>query len=148
MVETWASDDDDTQGATNKRHKVIWEEPTYKQLQLIYHNARDLIFLYRVEGVGSSRVYRCESVNKTFLRRFDGIAGAMGKLASDIFPSGDYTYLKKHYDIAVDQQHPYNYETKTILDGETSYIDTTLVPIMSKGVCTPPDGRVERYHPA
>ena len=107
---------------------------TKDQLNLIYNNSNDMIFMIGVEGPGS---YRCLSVNRAYLDT-TGIAAAdlLNKPIASVFGSNEFEYLRTQYDEAVSRGAPHRYETKTILRGESVYLETTLVPIFGGNRCT------------
>jgi len=108
---------------------------TKEQLQLIYNNTSDLVFLIEVSADGT---YRLESVNPAYLQRTQLKAGDLaGRTIQDILPPEQFEYVKARYDEAVAAGGPFNYHTRTILRGSDIYLDTTLVPVFDDtGGCT------------
>ncbi|MDZ7671163.1 MAG: PAS domain S-box protein [Gammaproteobacteria bacterium] len=108
---------------------------TKEQLQLIYNNTSDLVFLI---AVGADGTYRLESVNPAYLQRTQLQAGDLaGRTIEDILPRAQFDYVKARYDEAVASGGPFNYQTRTVLRGSDIYLDTTLVPVFDEqGRCT------------
>jgi PAS domain S-box-containing protein len=100
------------------------------QLNLIFNNSNDLIFLLAVVGEGE---FRCLSVNKRYME-------ATGQpeefftdnLLRDMFPPQEVEYLQSQYAEAIRLKGPYRYDTRTDLKGNTIYLETTLVPVFGQ----------------
>lgn len=104
---------------------------TKEQLQLIYNNTSDLVFL--IEVVAGGR-YRVASVNRAYLQRTRMQAtDIVGHAVEDILPASQFDYVKARYDEAVASAGPWNYQTRTTMRGTDIYLDTTLVPVYDGG---------------
>lgn len=107
---------------------------TLEQLQLIYDNIDDLVFLI---DVGEDGEYRVASVNTAYLQRTGLQADEIvGRSIDTVLRDEQYAYVKSRYDEAVAGGRPWHYATRTTLRGEAIYLDTTLVPVYdSDGRC-------------
>lgn len=107
--------------------------PTKEQLELIYNNSNDMIFLIGVDDGGEFRVL---SVNRRYLERTGTSAGEIvGKRLDEVFQGADLEYVTAKYQEAIDSREPFRYETRTKFRDESVYLDTTLVPVFEKDRC-------------
>lgn len=107
---------------------------TKEQLNLIYNNTNDMIFMIGVEGPGQ---YRSLSVNRRYLEA-TGVRARefLNRPVSEVFSKSEYEYVRDHYNQAVSEGVPHRYETRASLASGTVYLETTLVPIFEGDRCT------------
>lgn len=110
-------------------------ELTREQLQLIYDNTSDLVFLIAVEGPDR---YRVEHVNPAYLARTGlGAEEIVGRRLEEVLAPEQADYVRDQYGRAIDGRRPYAYETRVPLRGDATYLDTTLVPVFGDdGACS------------
>lgn len=106
---------------------------TREQLNLIYNNIHDLVFLIGVEEDD----YRVLSVNRAYLEHTGANENDIVNLSiAQALGESQAAYVRSQYDHAVALGGPYNYETRTQLRGNTIYLNTTLVPVLDdEGNC-------------
>ncbi len=112
------------------------DDLTRAQLELIYNNTSDLVFLLEVLGAGR---YRIASVNPAFLAHTGKhLADVVGLSVDELYQGQHLAYVLARYDEAVAHGGPWNYETRTHdFAGQVVYLNTTLVPAYdADGNCT------------
>ncbi len=101
---------------------------------LIYNSTSDSMFLV---GVEPNEIYRCLSVNATYLKT-TGLTSeqVIGKQIEDLVSPAQAEYLLRRYREAIECKHTIQYLEELDLPQGHSIVETTLTPILdSAGKC-------------
>ena len=101
--------------------------------EILFRHEGDLLFIVSVSGDR----FTCVAVND----RYVDVAGApreyfINQSIDEMFPTIEVEYLKAQYGQAIETRSPHTYQTRTAFRGNTTYLETTLLPLFdASGDC-------------